>query len=274
MILSGFGDEIASDFAEQLAVMGEEGIRHIEVRKAWDINVLDLTDDQVHAVKRLLQEHNMQVSALGSPIGKIAITDPFEPHLIRFQRAMEVAEVLGTKNIRVFSFRMPADEDPASYRSEVMRRMEALVAKAEARGLRLCHENEKRIYGDTVERLLDLFHTLASPALGLTFDPANFVQVGVKPWKDGYPALRPFVTYMHMKDAVFSTRRPCPVGEGEAEVEQILGGLAQSGYQGFLSIEPHLKKTEPYASMAEPERFRAASGALKHLLQRLAIPWE
>ena len=236
MILSGFGDEIASDFAEQLGVLNDEGIRYIELRKAWDTNVLDLTQDQIDQVEHLLHAYGIQVSQLGSPIGKIAITDPFEPHLVSFDRALDVAERLGTQNIRVFSFRLPTGEDPSLYRSEVMRRMEVLVTKAEAREIRLNHENEKRIYGDTVERLLDLFHTLDSPAFGLTFDPANFVQVGVEPWKAAYPALRPYIQYMHMKDAVFATRRPCPVGEGEAGVEDILRELARSGYDGFLSI--------------------------------------
>ena len=52
------------------------------------------------------------LSAIGSPIGKIAIGDPFPPHVERFRVAMDLADFYATPNIRVFSYYMPAGRRP------------------------------------------------------------------------------------------------------------------------------------------------------------------
>jgi 3-dehydroshikimate dehydratase len=164
--LSAFADEISPDLQEQLAVLESCGIRHIELRSVWKTNVLDLTDDQVREIKRQLDARGFRISAIGSPIGKVKISDPFEPHLQRFRRAVELCKVFETSNIRVFSYYPP--DSPASaegnfdwqpYRSEILDRFRRKLDIAEKAGVRLLHENEHRIYGDSPERVLDLLTT-------------------------------------------------------------------------------------------------------------------
>ena len=91
--LSGFTDEIDDDFATQCRVVTDLGLTHIEIRSAWGTNILDLDADQLATVQRLLAEHGLRVSSIGSPIGKIAITDDFGPHLDRMRQAAEVAQL-------------------------------------------------------------------------------------------------------------------------------------------------------------------------------------
>src|ERR1039457_404079 len=88
-----------------------------------------------------LAARGIRTSSVGSPIGKIAITEDFEPHLARFSRALHVAGVLGAPYIRLFSFFMPAGDDPAWHRDEVLRRMTALVTAAKGHDVVLLHEN-------------------------------------------------------------------------------------------------------------------------------------
>src|SRR5437660_8504473 len=102
--LSAFADEIDPDPQRQMDVLSQCGIRHIELRSILKTNVLDLTDLQVRELKGLLDRNGFQLSAIGSPIGKIKIDQPFEPHLKRFERAIELCQVFGTKNIRIFSY--------------------------------------------------------------------------------------------------------------------------------------------------------------------------
>src|SRR5690348_4120369 len=153
--LSAFADEISPDLDVQLAALAAEEIRYIEFRGVWNKNVLDLSDAEIATVKAALAERGVGVSSIGSPIGKIKITDDFAPHLERFRRALQVAAMLDAPFVRIFSFFMPAGADQADHRDEVLARMRRLAQEAAGSGIGLLHENEKEIYGDTPERCLD-----------------------------------------------------------------------------------------------------------------------
>ena len=128
--LSGFADEIDPDPHTQFQTLNELGIRYVEFRSAWGTNVLDLSDEQIAEIKRLLARYGISVSAVGSPIGKVGIHDDFDEHLARFDRALWVARELSAPYIRLFSFWIPEGDDPAKHRDEVLRRMSALAERA------------------------------------------------------------------------------------------------------------------------------------------------
>src|SRR5688500_17839178 len=98
--LSGFADEISPDFTEQCAVASGLGLKYIEVRSAWDVNILDLKAEQLSRMQDVLAAHDLKVSSIGSPIGKIFIDEDFPPHLERMRHAAEVAHVFGAPYIR------------------------------------------------------------------------------------------------------------------------------------------------------------------------------
>jgi sugar phosphate isomerase/epimerase len=274
VVLSGFADEISPDLDEQLAVLRGESISHLELRSVWSTNVADLDDAQVARLRRQLDESGVQVSAIGSPIGKIGIDAPFEPERERLRRVADVAAELGTTIVRVFSFFIPQGRNPQGYRTEVIDRMAALAALAAERGLVLAHENEKEIYGDRPERCADIITTVHSPALRATFDAANFVQCGVHPHSEAYDLLRPYLSYVQIKDALSATGEVVPAGQGDGQVRETLAALRDSGFTGYLSLEPHLVMAGRFGGFSGPDGFRIASGALKELLAELSMQWQ
>jgi sugar phosphate isomerase/epimerase len=273
VILSGFADEISPDPAEQLATLAAESISHLELRGAWSVNVADFTAEHLAAFRAAVDGAGVRVSAIGSPIGKIPVGAPLGPELARMSRIADIAAELGTAIVRVFSFYIPAGEPAERHGEHVIDRMGALARIAEDRGLVLAHENEKEIYGDTPDRCADLITAVGSPALRATFDPANFVQCGVRPFSDAYALLRPSLVYLQVKDAVAATGEVVPAGEGDGQLRETLTALRDSGFEGFMSLEPHLAQAGRYGGFSGPEGFRRAVRALKSLLNELSIPY-
>ncbi len=267
-ILSAFGDEIDTDLATQLDVLSALDIHHLELRGVWGRNVLDLERDDLARVQALLSERECGVSAIGSPIGKSALSEPRAFELERLERAIGIADAVGTRLIRVFSFYAGSGE-AEQQRAEVMERMALLTERAERAGAVLLHENEKDIYGDTAVRCTDLLTSIHSPALRMAFDPANFVQVGVRPMTDAWPALAEYVTHVHIKDAVFADGTVRPAGEGDGAIPQLLTALVERGYSGFLTLEPHLQIAGPSGGFSGEAGMRMATAALRGLLTRL-----
>jgi sugar phosphate isomerase/epimerase len=271
--LTGFADEISPELEEQLETLARESINYMELRSVWNTNVLDLTVDELDRVKSATAERGIRISSIGSPIGKVPVTDPFGPHLERFRRALYAADVMGAPYIRVFSFFIPEGQEPARYREEVIDRMEIMAGEAADSGVTLLHENEKEIYGDVPSRCLDILAGAGSPALRAAWDAANFVQCGIRPYKEGYASLRPYVEYVHVKDALSGSDRVVPAGEGDGQWPETLSALRASGFDGFFSLEPHLASAGMYSGFSGPELFRKAAGAFKELLRRQDIEW-
>jgi sugar phosphate isomerase/epimerase len=272
--LSGFADEISPDPKAQLDTLTAESISHLELRSAWSVNVADFTREQLAAFRAAVDGAGVRVSAIGSPIGKIPVAAPLDPELDRMRRVADVAAELGTTIVRVFSFFIPAGESPERFRGQVIDRMGALARIGEERGLVLAHENEKQIYGDVPDRCADLITAVASPALRATFDPANFVQCGVRPFTEAYALLRPYLVYLQVKDALAATGEVVPAGQGDGELRQTLAALREDGFVGFMSLEPHLAEAGRFGGFSGPEGFRRAAAALKFLLNEASISWQ
>lgn len=271
--LSGFADEIDDDFAVQCEVAAGLGLKYLEIRSAWGTNILDLDDDQLQRVRELLAAHELQVSSIGSPIGKIGIGDDFEPHLARMRHAVEVARLLDAPYLRLFSFFIPADENPDDHRVEVLRRMRALADVAEAGGVIAAHENEKEIYGDIPRRCLDIVTGVNSPNLKLAWDPANFVQCGVRPFTEGYAELRPHTVYIQIKDALLADASVVVAGAGDGEVVATIRALRADGFDGFFSLEPHLGSFTAFGALSGPELFTRAHTAFTDILTTEGIAY-
>jgi sugar phosphate isomerase/epimerase len=271
--LSGFIDEISDDFSLQCTIAGELGLRYVVVRSAWGTNILDLDDGQLSRVRETLGVYGLKVSSIGSPIGKISIDDEFPPHLERMRHAVEVAKTLEAPYIRIFSFFIPEGTDPDSRRDEVLSRMEDLADVAADSDVILVHENEKDIYGDIPRRCLDIVTSVASPQLRLAWDPANFVQVGVRPFTEGYEMLRPHVSYIQIKDALLANGTVVVAGAGDGEVRETVRALQSDGFDGFFSLEPHLGEYTAFGALSGPELFTRAWRAFTEILSSEGVQY-
>ncbi len=264
--LSGFSDEISPDFREQCEVAARLGLGFVELRSAWGTNVLDLNDDELSTAARLLADHGLRVSSIGSPIGKVHLDDDAGTHLARMRRAAQVADLLGAPFIRVFSFFMRPGTDPDSCRDAVVERMRELVDVVAGSDITLVHENEKEIFGDVPRRCAEMAQAVDSPNFALAWDPANFVQVGVRPFTEAYDLLRPHTRYIQIKDALMGPGTVVKAGEGDGEIPQTLRALRDDGFDGFFSLEPHLAEGHALGGFSGPELFGDALQAFTALL--------
>ncbi len=279
-VLSAFADEVSSDFTKQLDYLKSRDISYIEPRNINGTGVAAITLEEAKNAKKMLDDYKIGVSSVGSPIGKISVEDDFADHIRLFEHVMDIAEIFETKNIRMFSFFYPKDTDVHTHRAAVLARLEILLELAEKRGLTLCHENEKAIYGEAPEDCLDLMKHFDG-RLKSVLDMGNFAFCQKDPMK-GYEYLAPYIEYIHIKDAFYDTRI-VPAGQGEGKVFEILSAYNKyTDKDTFLTMEPHLtvfdglnklsnlddiKVQNAYAT--PEEAFDTAVAALRDILARL-----
>lgn len=276
-ILSGFADEASPMLDEQIRVLSSLDMHYIEPRKVDDRVISDYTPREAEQVLARLSAGGIAVSAVGSPMGKISINDPFGPHLDAMKRTIEIAQALKTRYIRMFSFFIPENEDPARYQKEVMNRLEQFVKAAHGSGVTLLHENEKHIYGDVGKRCLEIMEAFKGEMFA-TFDPSNFVQCGENTI-ECFEMLRPYVKYMHFKDSVYTGQKAeldkgfdtvtdahRPVGMGDGNFKYILGELVKMNFEGFCSVEPHLSRNDRFGSTPQ-EKFTIAANQAKKIIK-------
>lgn len=237
--ITGFADEIAQELTCQVKSLKELGLSYVEMRGVDGNNLIFHTNEKVKQIKEVLDTNGIQLSALGTPLGKIGITEEFEVHFDEFKRAVEIAHMMGCPNIRMFSFYLPEGSNPVGYEGAVFDRIGRFVDYATENGVVLLHENEKGIYGEKAaecKKLMDAFYGEHFKAI---FDFANFVQCQEDTLK-AYKLLKKYIAYIHVKDAKKTDGNVVPAGYGDGNVAVILGDLLASGFDGFLSLEPHL----------------------------------
>lgn len=238
--VSGFADEIAGEVDTQFLVLNKLGLGYFEPRGIDGKNIANLTDEEVERLKGKMKASGIRISSIGSPIGKVKLEEGFEEHFRQFQRVVEIARQLDARYIRMFSFYHEGGADwTKEERDEVLSRLDKMIAYAKERDVVLLHENEKDIYGDNADRCLDLMEELGCEHFRAVFDPANFVQCG-QDTCEAYEKLKGHIAYVHIKDALVADGRVVPAGMGDGNVERILRSLLEAGFDGFLSLEPHL----------------------------------
>jgi len=238
-ILSAFADEAGGGLLSQIDALKANGLTHIEPRGLDEGNISSFTAQQAKKVKEILDENGIGVSSIGSYFGKIGIRDDFKPHFEEFKQCVENACILGTKNIRMFSFYMPENEAPAVFRDEVFERLEIMADYSRKSDIWCCHENEKGIFGDTDDRCLDILTTFEGKIKGI-FDPANFIQCGVE-ILPAYEKLKDYIEYMHVKDCRMADGFVVPCGKGDGHLAELLRRFNEKDGDRFLTLEPHLK---------------------------------
>ena len=234
LILSAFADEYADGLKEQCEALNKFGIEYIELRGVNGKNVSTLTESEVKETKRILDDYEIRVSSIGSPLGKIDIKGDLNGHYETAKRA----NILGAKNVRIFSFY--SKETPFDKcKGEIYDGIEKLVDLSDGTGLTLCHENEALIYGESPEKCLEIVEYFGG-RMRCVFDMGNFVLDGYDPMA-AYKLLSDYIEYFHIKDAFYSGEI-VPAGKGEAKIKEILDDYkVNGGKDTFITLEPHLQ---------------------------------
>ena len=251
---SAFADEITPDFDGQLAALKELGIPLLELRGVDGKSFVQLTDEEVDAVKQKLADAGIGLSALGSPIGKIDADGDFNAHIQLFSRIMDIGEKLGCYRVRMFSFyRGALDEE--SFEPRVLGLLEKLLCMAEERGFVLCHENEKDIYGDSPAHEHALLAHFGG-RLKAVLDLGNFAfcKMDASP---AYPLMKDYIEYFHIKDAD-EDGTIVPPGKGVAGLESMLRRVSadRAGQEVILTMEPHLMMFTGLSSLSKLDDIR------------------
>ena len=266
--LAAFADEASQSIDEQIKAMKENGIELLEIRGVDGVGIADITISKAKEVKHKLEDEGLSVWSLGSPFGKISLSDDFEKHLDSFKHGIELCNELGAKHLRLFSF-----YGAEGRFDDVAERLSRFIEAARGSGIVLCHENEKGIYGDIASKCLEIQKTF--PEIKAIFDPANFIQSG-QDTLEAWNLLSPYVEYMHIKDAL-PDGSVVPAGKGSGNLPYIL-----SQYKGeVLTIEPHLTVFQGLEELEQDDKskvgiysypdsfsaFKAAADALKSLIE-------
>ena len=269
--LCAFSDEANPTLEGQIKAMKRNGIGLTELRSIAGKNVKDITLEEAAQIKEELDAAGIAVWSIGSPLGKVDITADIDEYLKIVEHVCKLAKVFGAERIRMFSFFGAYDQPENVY--EYLRRM---IEVADRYGVKLCHENEKDIYGDTLERVLQIMQHVQG--MYYVYDPANFLQVNQSP-EQTLHELHDKTEYFHIKDVIASTGEIVPAGHGDGMIDTLIS-MIDPRQDTVLTLEPHLRVFAGYAQIDSQEMknkytfennevaFDAAVNALKALLEK------
>ena len=245
--LGAFTDEISQDLARACAVCIEFGATGAEIRGVWDTPCQKLTDAQVQDVKRIVGDHGMVVSSLGSPFGKCELDsrDEVAQHMDILRRCADIARELDCDLVRGFAFwGHGAREKPWD---KMLEAYEPVPGILEEKGVILGLENEAACYVGTAQHTRHFLDLLQCDRIKATWDPANHVQDldgrDVPSFPDGYRVIKDDLVHVHVKDAAPSADGKMPnvfMGTGVCEWQRQFQALKDDGYEGFCSLETHV----------------------------------
>lgn len=243
---SGICDESGKSLATQIRAHRELGWRFVELRNVDGLQFTDLPEADFEKACAQLAEAGLQVSAFASGIANWAckISDPLEKSTDTLARAIVRMNRLGTRYIRVMSW--PNDNwETTAWRDEAVRRMKILGRQAEQGGIVLAVENCDGWASQSADNYAWFFEAVGSPAVKAVFDTGNPASHGQRNTWEWYLKSKPHIAYVHIK--AHTGPRDGGKGQhvwpdiGESSVAEVLTDLLRSGYDGLVSIEPHLQ---------------------------------
>ena len=322
IILTGLADESSASkrIEEQLAVTRALGLSHYSPR-FLDVgsgvkNVMALTDAELRRLLKLHEEFEVAVSSLASPIGKVKLFDfedgtqnafiPFEQYLREdVARAIELAQALGTRLIRGFSFYPPRGDDPREHLTRSAEQLRAIAEACADGGVYLGLEVEANLVGRNGELEAALWEAVGHEHLGLVFDAGNLVCLGyggaaiLAQWE----AMKPGLLWIHVKDYLDprpATADPSALGhiaedalehfvpadagdanharlfaDLKASLPEIRARLTAKGIPGlYLDLEPHLKGGGQFGGFSGPDGYGVALRALCRVLDGAGLSYD
>lgn len=274
--LSAFADEVTDDFLGQVRYLASENVPYIEPRFINAKNIMDLSGDELKEAKNMITDFGLKVSAIGSPVGKIRLDEPFGPHLDKFKQAVDLALFFETRLIRMFSYYAPEGEDIDNFLDQVMERLARQVEIIKDVDLVMVHENEADIYGHSAQNCVDLAKTLDTARFRLAYDPANFVAAEkiTDNVKSCWPLMKPYVVHVHIKDWKLGADTGSIPGQGDGQIKELLSELSQMNYEDCLTLEPHLQAGGQFGGKTGPVLFSKAIAAVRELADEAGLRLE
>lgn len=280
-LVSAFSDEAGGSCDTQIAALQRAGLKYIDIRNIDGHGITALPLDAAREVKAKLDDAGIAVNMFGSPIGKIDIADDAQSDIDRLRHLGELAPVLDCRAVRMFSYYNKAEVPHEEWKRESVARLTQLRDEAEKLGLVLYHENERHIYGDLCDDVLELAK-LRNDHFKLIFDFDNYNQSGENVLTN-WDRLSDVTDAIHLKDS--KDFQHTPVGQGGGFVREILTDALARGWSGPLTIEPHLSHSgavaatgpsgianEQFSKLPATESFHIACEVALQLMKEIGAP--
>jgi sugar phosphate isomerase/epimerase len=259
-VLSAFADEISPDLEIQVATLKRLDVPGLDLRGVGGVNVLQLSSAVLDKVRTTCAAHGLHVQAIGSPVNKVRFSATARvEEREKLKIAIGAAHATDCRRIRLFT---PEGDDAEG----ILDWMAEQIELATAEDVVLLHENDARYWGAFPENAKKLFGTFDTPHFRLAFDFANTVLLGYSPVDDWLPWMVPYLDTLHIKDAIASEHRVVPAGEGDGRLADVLAALKSQGWDGPLTLEPHLQAAGAFGGFSGPELFEVAVNALRRIL--------
>ncbi len=317
VLLTGFADEaaIGKTADQQFAAFAALGLQYYSIRFI-DLgngvkNVMKLTKSEFNRLRHLQDDYGLNVSSVGSPIGKVKLLDvddgtknayvPFKRYLNRdVNKACDIAHALETKLIRGFSFYHPRDTDSEEHIPQVVDQLGQIAETCHRSDLTFGLEVEANLVGQTGQILAEIHRKVNHPALLLIFDAGNIITQGFSPHEvfEQYLAMKPGLGWIHIKD--YRHPKPThrkkhvdeealkhfvPADMGDSAHEAILRDfrghigrlqrkLRRRGIPGvFMDLEPHVKGGGQFGGFSGPDGMGVALRGLCRVLDFVSIDY-
>ncbi len=265
--LNAFADEAADSLQGQIEALKRNNIKYTEIRSVNGVNVSKFSTETAKEYQKQMADNGIEVFSVGSPIGKVDINVNFNEYLDTLKHVLELANIFNANKIRMFSFFNAYNE-----KNKVFDYLNKMCEVAKNYGVDLCHENEKEVYGDTKERVLELIENCKG--LKFIYDPVNYIACGEKA-EETLKLFHDKTEYFHIKDMLASTGEHVPAGLGDGNIKGLVEKITTDK---VLTLEPHLAVFKGYAQIdnfemknkfhfnSNGEAFDTAVKALKGIL--------
>lgn len=263
LYFTGFADEVNGDIDVQIKATKGLGWNFIEARNIEGKNITDISDKKFEEIYSKLMESGINISCFGSKVanwGKSPYKEEdYKQSIEELKRAIPRMKKLGTKMIRGMSFFIPKNEHPDNpdLDKSIIKKLKVLVSMCEQEDIIYLHENCMNYFSQSYEHMKRLIESMDSPYFKVVFDTGNPVftdnRIGDPPYKkqntwEVYQILKQKIQSVHIKDGIFikDTENYFPEveytfpGEGNGQVKKVLKDLIANGYEGGISIEPHM----------------------------------
>lgn len=280
--LSAFADEAGNSCEEQIAALQRAGLGLIDIRSLEGFNVSELPLDVAKIAAEKFQSAGISVQMFGSPIGKIDIGEDLETDLAKLRHLAQLAPIFNCNAVRIFSYFNKGEQPHEQWKAESLQRLSTLREEAKTLGLVLYHENERHIFGDKSADVLAIAD-LRDDNFRLIFDFDNYNQNGEDVWQN-WQQLKGVTDAFHLKDSDKNNQH-VPVGTGAGYAREILTEAFQSGWNGPLSLEPHLSHSgavaatgpggvanQEFKNISAPDLFHVAAQTATALLKEIGAP--
>lgn len=272
--------------------IGLDGVEIIIAQDGYSCAIAqDADDEQVFAVRKLVEDAGLEVAGITPYLNQFNDLDEDvrAAECAALRRVIDMAELLGTKNIRIYGGKfLPGEEDPKNKKMlRLVQSMRECGDYAAEKGICLNMENHFGTMTLTAAGSAEIAEAIHRPNVGILYDQANLAFLPAEEYDEAIELQKKYIKYVHVKDLVYkngsagfvcsevakvnedertvSSRVP---GEGILDWKAILTKLKSVGYDGWLSLE-YERRWHPQDLPDAAEGMKRGGAFVRNLLREI-----